>query len=76
MPTGKLEPEATDGVRLATEQLSDAVGALQVTTLAQVPGVFGTLIGAGTPVITGSSPSVTVTVKLAGVVFPEASVAV
>jgi hypothetical protein len=75
MPTGKLDPDALEGTRLATEQLSLAVGALQVTTRAHVPGVLFRLIGAGTPVITGGSMSVTVTVKLAGVVFPDASVA-
>ena len=49
VPTGKLEPEATDGTRLATEQLSDAVGAVQVTVRAQVPGAFGSVIDAGVP---------------------------
>jgi hypothetical protein len=62
--------------RLATEQLSLAVGGVQLTVAAQVPGEEETEIGAGVPEIAGGWLSTTVTVKVAAPAFPLGSVAV
>jgi hypothetical protein len=76
VPTGKLEPGAKFGEKLAIEQLSLAVGAVQLAVCAQVPGAAFTEMFAGVPVIAGGCVSETVTVKLAIAVFPAPSVAV
>ena len=61
---------------VATAQASVAVGSIQLTTAEQSPASFATVMSAGTPEITGASPSITVTVKLAVAEFSASSVAV
>jgi hypothetical protein len=65
-------------VKLCTPQLSDAVGAVQLTGVLQavLPIPVLTDMFAGQPVITGTVLSATVTVKLHVDVLPAASVAV
>jgi hypothetical protein len=76
IPTGKLVPGAKSAVNDDSEQLSLAVGTLHVATAEQSPGVAGITMFAGAPEITGDWVSFTVTVKVAMLVFPDASVAV
>ena len=59
---------------LLPAQLSEAVGAVQVTTLPQTPAALAEVILAGRPTIVGFSVSLIVTVKLHEVLFPAASV--
>ena len=62
-------------VRVAV-QLSEAVGAVQLTAAEQLPASAVCVMSAGTPLMTGVSLSWTVTVKVAVVVLPLTSVAV
>lgn len=75
-PTGKVDPLVPEAVKEESVQLSLAVGAVQVTTLPQVPAETVVTILLGIPEMVGRIPSVMVTVKEAVVTFPEASVAV
>ena len=75
-PTGKLAPGKWFEVNVSISQLSVASGAVQVTIAAQVPASELTAMFVGTFVISGSSVSVTVTLKLAVSSFPWISVAV
>jgi hypothetical protein len=63
-------------VRLATPQLSLAVGIDQVPMPEQRPGSAGKVSTPGSPLIEGAWLSITVTSKLALAVFPWMSVAV
>jgi hypothetical protein len=69
-PTAKKLPEATFGVNEVNEQLSAAVGAVQVTTLPQALTSLVTVMYAGTPVITGFWLSATVTVNVEVATLP------
>jgi len=74
VPKGKASPLLWLLVKLATEQLSLAVGAVQVAiALQELPALM--LMFAGHPPITGAVLSVTVTVKEQVAVLPLASVA-
>ena len=75
VPTPKVAPLVCVEVKLATPQLSADVGAVQEAAAPQTPMSFDRLMSAGMPAMVGFSPSVTVTVKEAVVVFPAASVA-
>ena len=63
LPTLNVSPEDASPEKEATEQLSAAVGAVQVTTALHWPASLDTVISVGVPEIAGSSLSVTVTVK-------------
>ena len=75
VPRLKVEPEAMSGVRVEIAQLSVAAGSLKVTTASHVPASVDTVMSemAG---ITGSSVSVTVTLKLMVAVLLAVSVEV
>ena len=72
VPTGKVEPLAGT-LTTVTEQLSVAV-ALKFTIASQRPAALSTVMSPGSE-RTGSSLSLTVTLKLHWAVLPEASVA-
>ena len=57
-------------------QLSEVVGAVQLTAAAQIPASAVCVMSAGVPAMVGFSVSFTVTVKAAVDVLPEGSVAV
>jgi hypothetical protein len=78
VPTGKVAPGLWLLVKLCTPQLSDAVGAVQLTGLLHcvLPIPVLTDMLAGQPAITGTVLSATVTVKLQVAVLPAASTAV
>ena len=75
VPRLKVEPEAMSDVRVEIAQLSVAAGSLKVTTASHVPGSVDTVMSdmAG---ITGSSVSVTTTLKLMVAVLFAASMEV
>jgi len=75
VPSEKRNPEVCVLVKLAIEQLSEAVGAVQVAMALQ-DAFAETIMLDGHPVITGFVLSVTITSKLHVDVFPDASVAV
>lgn len=75
-PTGKVDPLVLVDVNEDKVQLSLAVGAVQVTTLPQVPAVTLVVILLGIPEMVGTIPSVMVTVNELVAVLPEGSVAV
>ena len=75
VPTAKVSPGLWVLVRVC-EQLSVAVGAVQVTAAPQMPASLFADRLPGLPAMTGFSLSVTVMVKLAVVVLPAASCAV
>jgi len=75
-PTGNVAPGLCEDVRLATAQLSVAVGSVHVTTALQLPASLVCVMSAGVPLMLGASSSVTVTVKLDVAVLPWMSVAV
>jgi len=75
VPTANVSPGLWLEVRLATAQLSEAVGSTQVTDALQLPASLVWVMLAGVPEMTGSSSSVTVMLKLAVVVLPAASLA-
>ena len=76
VPVGNVSPESCEEVKVDTPQLSDAVGAVQVTSEVHAPASESWLMLEGMPAITGASSSVTVTVKVLVAVLPEASAAV
>ena len=76
LPTAKKSPLSSVEGKLVTLQLSLEVGAIQLTMAPHWPGSLVTEMLAGTLEITGSSSSVTTTLKEAVAVFPAASVAV
>jgi len=76
VPTANASPGLCVEVNVAMAQLSAAVGSVQEATALQLPASLVLLMSAGTPLMAGSSSSVTVTVKLAVVVLPAASIAV
>ena len=76
VPTGKLSPLAKSLESVAVAHASVAVGAAQVAIAEQSPGSFAIRMFAGTPEITGASPSITVTVNEPLDAFRSASVAV
>ena len=77
VPRAKTSPEALVLVTVGwAVQLSATVGAVHVTTASHDVARAGTVMLAGTLLQTGSSVSLTVTVKLADVAFPLLSVAV
>ena len=63
-------------MKLVTPQLSEAVGAVHVTSVVQAPASAFWLMLLGMPLMAGASSSVTVTVKVLVVVLPWMSVAV
>ena len=75
-PTEKVSPLLWVEVTVGVPQLSADVGSIQVTTAPQLPASLLTEMSAGVPLIVGASSSVTVTVKVAVVSLPSASVAV
>lgn len=77
VPTGNTEPEATLVVTVGVEQLSVAVGVAKFTAMdvAEVLGGSVTTIFAGQDK-TGAVVSLTVTLVVAVLLFPAASVAV
>lgn len=75
VPTGNDDPDALEGVKLAIAQLSEAVGAVQLTAAAQKPASLLVVMFDGMPEITGNSVSLTVMVKFDVVTFPFTSVA-
>ena len=75
MPTGKEEPLAKLTVTVGVTQLSVAVGAIQVTLFAQIPGVLSTKIFEGHDVNTGAFVSFTLTVNEHVAILPAASAA-
>jgi hypothetical protein len=74
VPTGNAEPEGGTQDTVAPTQLSVAV-AVKLTVAVHCPAALATVISDGT-VSTGSSASLTVTLKPVPAVFPDASVAV
>ena len=76
MPTAKASPLSWVEVKLATLQLSLAVGAVQVTTALHSPASAVWVMSAGMPEICGASTSLMVTVKLDVLMLPWMSVAV
>ena len=76
VPTGKASPLLWSEVNVSMEQLSAAVGAVQVTTALQLPASLEAVRSPGLPLMTGASLSVTVMVKLAVDELPWMSVAV
>ena len=76
VPTGNTSPGLFVLPKLAMEQLSEAVGATQVTAAEHTPASAVWVMLAGAPVMTGSSSSVTVTLKELVVMLPAVSVAV
>ena len=76
VPAGKKFPMAKPEVWVIVlpGQLSETDGAAQVTVAPHNPLSFGNTLSEGMPVITGSSMSITVTVKLQVAMFPEESV--
>ena len=75
MPTSNVAPGLWVLVTVAP-QLSVAVGAVHVTAALHTPASLLTVMSAGVPEKTGSSPSVTVMSKLSVVSLPSASFAV
>ena len=76
MPLLKVSPELCDDVKLETEQLSVAVGAVHVTIAVQFPASVDCEIFDGMFAITGFSESEITISKLDETEFPAASVAV
>ena len=76
MPTANVAPGLWVDVKLVTAQLSEAVGAVQVTAALQSPASLVCVMSSGVLAMAGASLSVTVMVKLAVVVLPAASTAV
>ena len=76
-PMGKALPEAGPSIwaMVAPGALSVTVGSVHVTTAVGRPASVSTEMSAGRPAMTGSSESVTVTVKLADAALPAVSVA-
>jgi hypothetical protein len=75
VPKGKREPEACELVKVETEQLSDAVGAVQVA-VAWHDELAEREMFDGQPVMTGLLLSTTMTLKVQVDDRPDASVAV
>ena len=76
IPSGNVLPEAWLQPTLWTLTLSVAVGGVNVTAWVTAPGAVPTVMLEGTPTKTGSSRSLTVTVKACEVDNPAVSVAV
>jgi hypothetical protein len=76
VPTGKVAPLVWVEVNELTLQLSPAVGAVQVTTLPQVPAVTFCVMFEGIPLMVGKILSTMVTVNEPVAVLPDGSVAV
>jgi hypothetical protein len=75
VPNGKSDPGAWVLVRLESEQLSLAIGGVQVTVASQDAFAETEMFG-GHPVMIGSRLSLTVTLKLQVDTLPALSVAV
>src|SRR5687768_11259149 len=75
VPIGKVLPGAFVLVNVEREQLSEAVGGVQVATASQDPFAVSRTLD-GQPVIVGVILSFTVTVNEQVEIFPVASVAV
>ena len=75
-PTGNWLPLSESDVKLCTPQLSVDSGAIHVYVAPHWPASLDNVVSAGVLEMIGSSSSVTVTVKLASVEFPESSIAV
>jgi hypothetical protein len=78
VPIGKLNPLAGPARVKVAEQLSVAVGAVQVATAPQAPGAAVNTISVGQPLSNGACVSITVTVKEHGaeVLVPSDALAV
>jgi len=76
VPTAKVSPLSCVEVKLATAQLSPAVGAVQDTSAAHSPASLLWLMSAGRPLMVGASSSVTSMSKLSELLLPWMSVAV
>jgi hypothetical protein len=75
VPIENSDPDVWLLLRLESEQLSVAVGAVQVAAALHDPFADKVMV-AGHPVITGLVLSITITLNVQVAVFPEASVAV
>jgi len=70
VPTANVSPGLCVEVNVATAQLSDVVGSVQLTAALQSPASLVCVMSAGVPAIAGSSSSVTVTLKLDVLTLP------